>query len=51
MENEKIYAEIPVFDQESEYIVQMEPMVKDTSIYYGIEIRKIEKDNENIEIV
>ena len=51
MEKEKIYAEIPNFDQENEYVVQLEPVESEDSIYYGIEIRQIEKDDENIAMV
>ena len=42
----KIYQEIPQFDQETQYVIQLPPVELDNGdIYYGIEIRELEIDD------
>ena len=42
----KIYQEIPQFDQETQYIIQLPPVELDNGdIYYGVEIKDLEIDD------
>ena len=42
----KIYQEIPQYDQETQYVIQLPPVELDNGdIYYGIEIRELEIDD------
>jgi hypothetical protein len=47
MEKKIMYAEIPQFDQEKEYVVQLPPVETDDEIYYGVEVLKLPVDEEN----
>ena len=39
----KIYQEIPDYDQETQYVIQLPPVeLENGDIYYGIEIRELE---------
>jgi len=39
----KIYQEIPQFDQETHYVIQLPPVELDNGdIYYGIEVKELE---------
>jgi hypothetical protein len=50
MEKEKIYEKIPVFNQETEYIVQLKPVESKNSLYHGLKVKKLEQtDNQIIE--
>lgn len=47
----KIYAEIPEFNQETQYIVQLPPVEQDGNTYYGVEVRNLDLEkNELVEI-
>ena len=42
----KIYQEIPQFDQETQYVIQLPPVELDNGdIYYGVEIKELEIDD------
>jgi len=42
----KIYQEIPQFNQETQYVIQLPPVeLENGDIYYGIEIRELEIDD------
>ena len=41
-----VYAEIPVFDQATEFIVQAEPIDRGEDIFVGIEVKKMQIDEE-----
>jgi hypothetical protein len=42
----KIYQEIPQFDQETQYVIQLPPVELDNGdIYYGIEVKELEIDD------
>lgn len=44
-----IYEEIPEYNQETQYIIQLEPVEQEDCIYYGVEIRELEvEDNEEM---
>ncbi len=39
----EVYQEIPDYDQETQYVIQLPPVELDNGdIYYGIEIREVE---------
>ena len=41
--NMKIYQEIPQFDQETQYVIQLPPVeLENGDIYYGIEVKELE---------
>lgn len=41
--NMKIYQEIPEFNQETQYVIQLPPVELDNGdIYYGIEVKELE---------
>jgi len=40
-----VYAEIPVFDQSTEFVVQSEPIDRGDDIFVGIEIRTMQVDS------
>lgn len=42
MEKTVIYAEIPEFDQTTQYVVQLPPVETADAIYYGVEVKEIE---------
>ena len=39
-----VYEPIPEYNQETQYILQLEPIEKEGCIYYGIEIKDLEID-------
>ena len=42
----KIYQEIPQFNQETQYVIQLPPVELDNGdIYYGVEIKELEIDD------
>ena len=42
----KIYEEIPQYDQETQYVIQLPPVELDNGdIYYGIEVKELEIDD------
>jgi hypothetical protein len=42
----KIYQEIPQFDQETQYVIQLPPVeLENGDIYYGIEVKELEIDD------
>ena len=42
MEKEIIYADIPEFDQATQYVVQLPPVEMADTIYYGVEVKELE---------
>lgn len=42
MEKAVIYAEIPEFDQATQYVVQLPPVEMADAIYYGVEVKELE---------
>lgn len=40
------YAEIPTFDESTQYVVQLAPVEETDSIYIGIEIKQLELTDE-----
>ncbi len=42
MEKAIIYADIPEFDQETQYVVQLPPVEMADAIYYGVEVKELE---------
>jgi len=42
MEKEIIYADIPEFDQTTQYVVQLPPVEMADAIYYGVEVKELE---------
>lgn len=41
-----VYAEIPEFDESTQYVVQLEPVEETDNIYIGVEIKQLELTNE-----
>ncbi len=42
----KIYQEIPDYDQETQYVIQLPPVeLENGDIYYGVEIKELEIDD------
>ena len=41
-----IYAEIPEFNQSTQYIIQLEPVEQGDCIYYGVEIKELPPSEE-----
>lgn len=42
-----VYAPIPEFDQDTQYIVQLEPVEELARIFVGVEIRELELSQES----
>lgn len=42
VEKAVIYADIPEFDQTTQYIVQLPPVEMADAIYYGVEVKELE---------
>jgi len=40
------YAQIPEFDQGTQYVIQLPPVETDEEIFYGIEVKTLEQSNE-----
>ena len=49
MEKPKHYEEIPEFNQETQYVVQKEPVDMGDYIYIGVEVKDMETEVENPE--
>lgn len=47
MEKEIIYADIPEFDQATQYVVQLPPVEMADAIYYGVEVKELEIVDES----
>ena len=42
----KIYEEIPQYDQETQYVIQLPPVeLENGDIYYGVEVKELEIDD------
>lgn len=41
-----IYQKIPEFDEQTQYVVQLEPITKDGEIYVGCEVRELNQVDE-----
>ena len=42
----EVYQEIPDYDQETQYVIQLPPVELDNGdIYYGVEIKELEIDD------
>lgn len=41
-----VYAEIPEFNQSTQYVIQLEPVEQEDCIYYGVEIRTLPPSEE-----
>lgn len=48
MEKPIKYAEIPNFDQCTQYVVQLDPVEQEDCIFYGVEVREIENVGEEV---
>ena len=46
MEKEKRYEEIPMYNQETQYVVECEPVDMGDYIYVGLEVKDMEIDAE-----
>ena len=46
MPKEIIYAEIPEFDQQNQYVVQLEPVEQEDCFYYGVEVKDLPPSEE-----
>ena len=46
MEKEKRYEEIPAYNQETQYVVEREPVDMGDYIYVGLEVKDMEIDAE-----
>ena len=40
-----VYQEIPDYDQETQYVVQLEPIELEDCIYYAVEVRDLDLDD------
>lgn len=47
MQKPKIYAPVPEFNQESQYVVQLEPVDMEDCIFIGVEVRDLELDEDD----
>lgn len=41
-----VYEDVPLFDQETQYVVQCPPVDAGNHIFMGVEIREMEQDTE-----
>lgn len=41
------YAEIPKFDELTQYVIQLQPVESDDEIFYGIEIKDLELSDDS----
>ena len=46
MEKEKRYEEIPAYNQETQYVVEREPVDMGDNLYIGLEVKDMEIDTE-----
>lgn len=44
-----IYATIPEFDQNTQYVIQLPPVENDEEIFYGVEVKTLEQSEEEEE--
>ena len=44
MQKITVYAEIPEFDQATQYVIQADPVEYEDHIFFGVEIKDIEID-------
>lgn len=42
-----VYEDVPMFDQETQYVVQCPPVDAGDHIYMGVEVREMEKTDED----
>jgi len=49
MEKEKIYAEIPKFDQGTQYVIQVDPVESEKSIYYGVKVLDMSPEEKGLD--
>ena len=49
MEKEKRYEEIPAYNQETQYVVEKEPVDMGDYIYIGLEVKDLAVDTEPME--
>ena len=45
MQKQEIYAEIPIFDQQTQAIYQLDPVDMGEYIFYGVEVRDLPPDD------
>lgn len=41
-----VYEDVPLFDQETQYVIQQPPVDLSDHIYMGVEVREVEQDDE-----
>jgi hypothetical protein len=41
-----VYEDVPMFDQETQYVIQQDPVDLGDHIYMGVEVREMEQDDE-----
>jgi len=41
-----VYEDVPLFDQETQYVIQQPPVDLGDHIYMGVEVREMEQDDE-----
>ena len=41
-----VYEDVPLFDQETQYVIQQPPVDLSDHIYMGVEVREMEQDDE-----
>ena len=46
MEKEKRYEDIPAYNQETQYVVEREPVDMGEYLYIGLEVKDVEIDTE-----
>ena len=46
MEKEKRYEEIPAYNQETQFVVEREPVDMGDYLYIGLEVKDVENDTE-----
>ncbi len=39
-----VYEDVPLFDQETQYVIQQPPVDLSDHIYMGVEVREVEQD-------
>ena len=51
MEKEKRYEEIPAYNQEAQYVVEKEPVDMGDYLYIGLDVKDLEIDTTEREII
>lgn len=41
------YAEIPKFDESTQYVIQLQPIESDDEIFYGVEVKDLELSDDS----